>query len=198
MKYISIDIETSGLNPDTCQILSLGAIVEDTENILSYEECPKFYAIIPSDNITGEPFALNMNKDLIEAISIYNKAKNQSERDGISEYYNAKFILEENLLFNLENFLEKNGFDSNAKLVAGANFAFDRSFLSKFKGFKKLNLGRRPLEPSHYYVDWKEDKILPSLFQCKERAGLEGGITHNALEDAWDVIQVLRPQYKNL
>jgi DNA polymerase III epsilon subunit-like protein len=31
MKYVSIDIETSGLNPDMNNILSIGAIIEDTE-----------------------------------------------------------------------------------------------------------------------------------------------------------------------
>jgi hypothetical protein len=44
-------------------------------------------------------------------------------------------------------------------------------------------------------VDWNNDKSLPNLTTCKERAGIEGVVTHDALEDAWDVIEVLRKFY---
>lgn len=195
MKYISIDTETTGLNPDTCQLLSLGAIIEDTENILPYEECPKFYAIVPSELISGEPFALNMNKDIIEAISKFKNCVNKKELEELEDYYKAEFIYKEGLLKELITFLLKHGFTSRPKLVAGANFAFDKSFLSKLPNYEDLNIGRRVLEPSHYTMNWKEDTILPSLFQCKERLNIEGGIKHHALADAWDVIQCLRPQY---
>ena len=43
--------------------------------------------------------------------------------------------------------------------------------------------------------DWNEDESLPSLIKCKERANIEGIVTHNALEDAWDVIELLRKHY---
>jgi len=33
MKYISIDVETTGIDREKCQILSIGAVIEDTENI---------------------------------------------------------------------------------------------------------------------------------------------------------------------
>ena len=66
MKYISIDIETTGLDPSTCQILSVGAIIEDSNNIQSYEDLPKFHVAIKHDQITGSPFAINMNRELIE------------------------------------------------------------------------------------------------------------------------------------
>jgi hypothetical protein len=45
------------------------------------------------------------------------------------------------------------------------------------------------------YVDWKTDSDVPNLLKCKERAGINGTVTHNALEDAWDVIEVLRKKY---
>ena len=37
MKYISIDIETTGLDRDLCQVLSIGAVIEDTNNIKPLE-----------------------------------------------------------------------------------------------------------------------------------------------------------------
>ena len=37
-----------------------------------------------------------------------------------------------------------------------------------------------------------EDERLPDLLTCKERAGIKGKVTHKAIEDAWDVIELLR------
>ena len=57
MKYISIDVETTGLNPETCQILSFAAVVEDTKNRdVPVEELPFFYKIFNLEYIKGETF----------------------------------------------------------------------------------------------------------------------------------------------
>jgi hypothetical protein len=37
--------------------------------------------------------------------------------------------------------------------------------------------------------------LANSLDKCKERAKIQGEVTHDALEDAWDVIELLRTQY---
>ena len=65
MIYLSVDVETSGLNPEKCQILSLGVIVEDTTKKLPFNQIPKFHCAIVPEEINGELFALNMNKELI-------------------------------------------------------------------------------------------------------------------------------------
>jgi len=36
---------------------------------------------------------------------------------------------------------------------------------------------------------------LPSLGQCKERAGFEGTVAHDALEDCKDIVKLLRKKY---
>ena len=58
MKYVSIDIETTGLDPETCQILQVGAVIEDTQNLLPLEELPKFNCIVEHPAYTGSPYAL--------------------------------------------------------------------------------------------------------------------------------------------
>ena len=80
MKYISIDIETTGLDPDFNDVLSIGAIIEDSANPLPYEECPKFHAAIVRHQITGSPRAINMNADLIEAIGGWLEPKDEYSR----------------------------------------------------------------------------------------------------------------------
>jgi len=69
MKYLSIDTETTGLNSENCQILSIAAVLEDTENTKTpVEDLPHFHYIFRHEFIQGEPYALNMNKELIEVI----------------------------------------------------------------------------------------------------------------------------------
>jgi hypothetical protein len=69
-------------------------------------------------------------------------------------------------------------------------------FLEQLPWWQKLiRVRSRILDPSILFCDWNEDDSLPSLIRCKERANIEGIVTHNALEDAWDVIELLRKHY---
>ena len=81
--------------------------------------------------------------------------------------------------------------------VAGKNFAtFDKLFLEKLPRWKQvIRIKQRILDPAILYVDWKKDSSLPSLGECKERAGIHGSVTHVAIDDAWDVILMLRKHY---
>ena len=84
--------------------------------------------------------------------------------------------------------------------VAGKNFAgFDNRFIENLKkeyGMTgSLRFKSRVADPGTLYVNWFEDDALPGLLDCKKRADVKGEVTHDALEDAWDVIQVLRKKY---
>ena len=223
MKYVSIDLETTGLDRENDQVLSIGAIIEDTNLKLPYEELPKFYGIILHDRITGSPFAISLNKDLIEMMCAY-KEGNKEVKGIMEQRYGKIFYQEEDIIPDLYRFLHKNGLGNysvsdvavqrdlidgvyypqiNGKTkpitinVAGKNFGtFDKPFLSKLPWFQKLIIVRqRIIDPANSYVDWANDETLPSLNDCKKRAGISGEVSHNALEDAWDVIQVLRGFY---
>jgi oligoribonuclease (3'-5' exoribonuclease) len=66
--YISIDIETSGLDPETCQVLEIGAVLNDPNKPI--RECPTFRACVKHpEGIHGTPRALQMNARLIEEIA---------------------------------------------------------------------------------------------------------------------------------
>jgi hypothetical protein len=214
MIYTSIDIETSGLDSEKHKVLSIGAIIEDTEKKLPYEDCPKFNAIVLQNEITGSPRALTMNKGLIAMIGEYleGSAEVRFNMDTILDY---SFYKEDEVVKKFYEFLWVNGYgdavpnqllvtskiDSNSKPitlnVAGKNFGtFDKLFLQELPWWQKLIRTRqRVLDPAILMVDWKNDKSLPNLTTCKERADIQGVVTHNALEDAWDVIEVLRKFY---
>lgn len=222
MKYLSIDIETTGLDADFNDILSIGAIVEDSANPLKFDECAKFHAAIVREQITGSPFAINMNKSLIESIALWKAYPEQ--RAKIEEETGMQFYRPEEVVEAFFDFLYENGFvefdpaelnkrvkvkngksypmlTSNMKpasiTAAGKNFAtFDKLFLEKLPRWKQcIRLKQRVLDPAILYIDWSTDTEVPNLNKCKEKAGIKGYVTHNALEDAWDVIEVLRKKY---
>lgn len=225
MKYISIDIETTGLDPEFNQILSIGAVIEDTLNPLPFEELPKFHAVIKRESVYGSIFALNLNRDLIQAMKDYSEARTQELKDEIEESFGAKFYEEDEVVEALYQFCYRNNlveFDpdflnKHVKLVdgimypilgsnmkktylncAGKNFAgFDKKFLEKLPRWKQVfSIRSRVLDPGILFVDWKNDESIPSLDQCKQRAGIDGVVTHNAVEDAMDVVMLLRKCYQ--
>lgn len=226
MRYISVDIETTGLDSERYDVLSIGAIIEDTNSKLPYEELPKFHAAIKRQEITGSPFAINMNRDLIEAIVRYQSAEDQDEKNDLVNMTGMWFLNEDEVVEQFYYFLYVNGMTQSEPVgvnqgqttidwcgkkipainrstkpayitVAGKNFGtFDKLFLEKLPRWKQLVRTRsRLIDPSVLFVDWKNDNDLPSLNTCKERAGVGGAVTHDALEDAWDVIQVMRKFY---
>ena len=230
MKYISIDIETTGLDPDFNQILSIGAVIEDTLNPLPFEELPKFHAVIKRESVYGSIFALNLNKDLIQAMKDYSEARTQELKDEVEESFGARFYEENEVVEALFQFCYDNGIvdrlntddwshaaisnyfkfvngksypmlTSNMPKVylncAGKNFAgFDKKFLEKLPRWKQVfSIRSRVLDPGILFVDWVNDESIPSLDQCKQRAGIDGAVTHNAVEDAMDVVMLLRQKY---
>jgi len=213
MKYVSIDIETTGINREKCQVLSIGAVIEDTNNPLPIEELPIFHAaIIGREGFFGEPTALIMNAGLISIIDSYQKAKNQDEKDDLMQKSGMQFLKEDEIVIALYNWLAKNGMVEGVTEftytramptkkvylnVAGKNFAtFDKVFLEQLPRWKQLiDCRNRILDPAILFVDWVNDEALPGLGKCKERANVEGIVTHDALEDAIDVVNVLRTKY---
>lgn len=189
MLYVSLDIETTGLDPERHQILQIGAIVEDTNNPfqLEFDEIPKFERLIRHKTIVGEPYALNMNAGLIAKLA-------ESELYGISAEA-AVLDLYEWLLGHL-------GIPLNGKIRlswAGANLLdFDMRFLEKVSNWNTyFDRPGRVLDPSMIYIDWKSDTRPPSLQTCLNRGGILKNVKHDALEDAWDVICLLRKAYRN-
>lgn len=237
MRYISIDLETTGLDAEQNQILSFGAVVEDPNKKLPYHEVPKFYAIIRHRNIFGNITALNMNKELIGQIKSYEDG-DEATRKGLTEKHGMFLEIEEltekffqfcwlngmitdelNLLSNHVKILEphqvpcdpipntlgdkitvpnlRTNMSKSYLTVAGKNFdIMDRLFIEKIPRWKQVFRFRSgALDPAILMVNWKKDTRVPGLQMCKDRAKIKGPVTHNALQDAWDVVQVLRTTY---
>lgn len=202
MKYISIDIETTGLNPEKCQILQIGAIIEDTNNLVPYPDLPKFTCIIEHEEYSGQPAALNMNSWLFEILS----GLERKTKDDRLEYRKKNNIMQVGLVAkSLQMWLINNGLlpDSIGGPVkitaAGKNFAsFDKQFLQRLPGWgSAIQIRQRIIDPAVMLTNWKTDDALPNLNTCIKRLGLDGEVSHDALADAWDVIRVLRKATDN-
>ena len=197
MKYISIDLETTGLDAESNQILEFGAVLEDTNNILPLEDLPQFHCYLkhPGGNITGNIFALNLNAGII--------ANLKNEKDLKDEY---QYLKPDELADAFLAWLKIQGLEikeSYGKFhttitVAGKNFAgFDRKFLNKIPDFsKKIRMRARTLDPAILFLDWKEDDAPPSLDECNARIGHSVPVQHTAVEDSIDVIRLLRKSYE--
>jgi len=199
MKYLSIDIETTGLDRENHKVLSIGAILEDTALKLPFEECPKFHAAILHHEINGSPYAINLNKELIEYISRYQDARTPERKLEIQTESGMKFYHEDEVVEKFFQFLcycdlVDTKLDDPGLLVkvvdgktypvlttkmktvginvAGKNFGtFDKLFLERLPRWQQaIRIRQRILDPSILYVKWDKDTEVPGLGKCKERA----------------------------
>jgi DNA polymerase III epsilon subunit-like protein len=171
MEYVSIDIETTGLDPERHQILECCMALDD----LTKPFRPQIlYFRVRHDEIIGHPIALKMNTRLINSMS-----------DGMC-------IRDEDVKKLIRNFWPKGKMN-----VAGKNVAFDLAFLKKYGFGTDFQYRRRLLDPAILYMR-QDDEHLPDLAECCKRAGIElfDRQLHDAQNDALLVCQLLRRHYE--
>ena len=175
LKYVSIDIETTGLDPDYCQVLELGAVIEDWVSPIA--NLPTFRHILKYDKLRGEAGGLAMNAKLLKQPAT---------------------CLPENLGYEFSGWLQENGIDPKHVQAAGKIFAsFDAQFLKRVPGFSELvRFHHRTIDPCMLF--WQnDDESLPDTKTCMKRAGITGNVAHTAVEDALAVIKMIRFAWRN-
>jgi len=210
MKYLSIDVETTGLDPNTSQLLEVGLVVADSNIPFVQTKDNSLRIVLLREEIKGNIFALNMNQKLLATILAKNaelKEKNKDETkdfgmnettEFVSTYYISLDALDKinepldvYITFLLNKFFVKNGLDTGKITVAGKNFAsFDKRFLEPYESFKTMILDRmhhRVLDVGSMFVEYT-DECIPDLKTCLKRAGFENEVPHTAVEDAILVI----------
>lgn len=191
MKYVSLDIETTCIAPARPEnILMVSMVVEDTSSPqVPVEELPHFTCFVSQPKLTGNPFALGMNAWILDYIS--GRTKNPPYpiyRCGTdAEYYLQRDWTSEALIFLVQHF------GGTRVTVAGKNVAgFDLPFLP---GRLRDCFRHRVIDPGALFLDWSSDTMVPDLAVCKQRAGIDTPVAHDAREDAMDVIRLLRTGY---
>jgi len=183
MRYVSIDLETTGLNEDTCDIIEFGAVLDDLANPKPLDSLPSFHCYFFQDKYSGEPFALSMHPIIFRRIA--------NREPGYTYMSATKFG------YAFRRFLVENGYEEKHDMVtinaAGKNFAaFDLQFLKRKTDLSKhVQIRHKILDPAILY--YRHDDIsLPSTETCKSRAGMDEKVAHDAINDAKDVVMLLR------
>lgn len=192
MKYVSIDIETTGLDRKTCDILEFGAVLDDLRNPKPIDQLPTFhcYFLPPTgETFTGNPFALSMHPTIF--LRIANREKPYD------------YLSPNKLGFVFKKFLVRHGYliekDRVTINVAGKNFgSFDLPFIDeKTDLLKHVGIRHRIIDPtSLYYRDG--DESLPGTEECKRRYNELSGetlplkVSHTAIEDAKEIVPLVR------
>jgi len=195
MIYCSIDIETTGLNPETCDVLQFAAIIDNLSNPQPLENLPKFEALFTKDEpYCGDPHALSMHSQLFRRIA--DAKKNNLEK---CSQTGAHFMQISELPKALFAFFKENNLTSSFNgrfyvTAAGKNLGtFDLPFLrAKIKNWSGISFLQRVLDPAILYLDLSKDTQLPDMQTCLERAGMSDTVAHTAIEDAMVVVQLLR------
>lgn len=190
MRYISLDLETTGGRPARHQILELAAVVEDTKNLRPLAELPYFRRVVRHPEYVGTAGALALNAGLLRELD--------------RKEPNPELCEPTELLPQLREFLLAQGFktdknDCVAVTMAGKNIAsFDLGFLRELPGYGTLVRAEPAmLDPAAFYLNWRKDTRLPTMQTCKARAHFaDDTVAHQALADALDVIELLRPFYE--
>ncbi len=191
--YVSIDIETTGLNPETCQILEISAVIDNgTDNFST------FHCFVDNGLIQGEPAGLLMNTEILRIIA---------EKD---KYPDTTFLKPEHIAYAFHDFLvdskcirpltEDYGRDYSLKItVAGQNFTgFDLRFLRRLPRWEELiPIRHKVIDPGNLFWREEDGDKLPDLATCLDRIGCIDRVAHRAVDDAKAVVKLVKA-YKAL
>lgn len=174
---VSIDLETTGLDPINNQILEVGIIID---NGLALDRLPTFRCIVQHEKYRGSAYALALNHEILHELSFKEDAHTVDE-----------------VVPAIRDFLQANDVNPLKFIAAGKNIgSFDIQFLKQLPGWGTL------VKPLHGYLDpgpmyWEPGDVgVPGLSKCKKRAGLPPTVTHKALEDAFDVVKLIRYKHQ--
>jgi DNA polymerase III epsilon subunit-like protein len=189
MKYVSIDIETLGLDPDTCDVIEVGAVIDDL--VTPIDKLEKFKAYICRESYRGQAYAMSMHSKLLKKISSY------SIVNVFDESENAHVTTSDMIASLFKVFLHqhywKNTTAGESIVVAGKNFAsFDWRFLRRLPNFSKdIKIKHIVIDPSMFFMT-KDMIEPPSTEKCLELMGIKKEVAHTSIEDALDVIRMVR------
>lgn len=200
MRYCSLDLETTGLEPDKDQILQVGACIADERGEIFYE----LDILVAHDRYEGDPFALNMNAWIFEKLAHLTPEDFKFDQDGPGTPPRAVHINDLRLFLHRWLWIP---FQKNRVIFAGKNIdSYDKLFLQKIDFFKPgpfpIDFGHvnggASLDPGVLWYDPARDVKIPKTAECCRRAGIDNTVTHNALEDARQTVQLITKYWEKI
>lgn len=186
MKYVSLDIETTGLDSRNCKVIQVAAVVDDL--ITPVGQLPSFSAFIGWENLPFEPYALklHMQTGLLQRYFMdNNKDTFSNTMNALSRFLDVHYRLHDSK--ERRTFAGKNlaGFDLPFLKANGGGDSFTENLLKTIR--------HRIIDPATSFTNFFTDTAPASLDDCKRRAGINNGsVSHDARDDAYDVVNVVR------
>ena len=184
MKYVSLDIETSSLTPDPENVISLAMVIDDL--VTPIDQLPRLHILFKQELQDTDDYAMAMNSKLL-----YARASNAA-MEKFPELCLTHVVRDWSHASDLiHQFLH--GIVGLDRLpLAGKNvMGFDYQFLPQEV---KRWFAHRSLDPGSMYA-LPTDKRPPDTSECCRRAGIDDTVTHNALDDALQVIALIRKHW---
>ena len=189
---MSIDVETTGLDTQHNELLAIGIVIDEHQK--SLEDLEKIYIVFDKDTLRYcDVFALAMNADLLRDM------KNKCVTTPLPPRTLVKFKKEEEVTRYLQDiFLAYGATPENKITLAGKNIGkFDYHFLRHLPWWKEK------CEPliNHRFVDlgslfWNPfASKVPDLIGCKNLCYITDPVSHNAVDDALDVVKCIRAKF---
>lgn len=192
MKFAGIDIETTGLNRDTDQVLQVAIVLEDTAKPdIPVEDLPTFEALICHERLSGAPFALNMNREIVELLATASPGPVDFRGRRVEAFGRKSEVVFAAIEWLQAHYTNGGPLEMPRKFVAAGKNAggFDLPFMGtdfqKRFHHRVIDVGSVALGANRDF--WLQDRP-PGMRELHE--GVEA--THDALEDARDVIRLLR------
>jgi len=193
MKYIALDIETTGLDPKQHLVLSAAFIKGDT-NV--YNEHPEILTIVfpvyELNDLNSMPIAVLMNKDLIKRCKATYPNCLVSRDSGMEPYTGPTTLPIDDLPKILKDFF------GDIRTVAGKNVAsFDMPFLYNCSDILSgIKIRRRVIDVGSLCLPLchRDAECLPNLEDCCSLADVSYSreLAHDAQYDALKVYQIIQ------
>lgn len=212
MKYVSIDIETTGLDPLVNDIVEVGAVIDDLMEQAPVESLPTFHCYVVKDTYSTDAYCAFLHQAIFDRIARRKEAS-------VAERY--QFLTEREVMPRFVEWLLDNGFGKTVGdlrplgvkdgrtdyvkvpiekprfVAAGKNFgSFDLQFLNKRLHFSEhVRCLHRSIDPAMLYFNPVQDTEPPNLQKCLDRAGVDETVDHTGLADALSVVKLIRAKY---
>lgn len=182
MKYIALDLETTGLKETEHDVVEVAAIHDDLSGPTSTKD-PLKIIVIPYGDFKICPHVALMHQRIWKLMEYVNWCGKEVYYD---EAIGVWFSRPQHVC---ELFKEWLGSDETIT-IAGKNPHFDKKFLEALPRWN-LKIRHRMIDPSILWVEHGDDTI-PGLTTCMERAGLDPSNLHTAYDDALAIRELIR------
>lgn len=218
MKVLCYDTETTGLDPKKSAVLSLGAILYDTET----KESKEFYRVFDWTSLELISFEIPEAVSKINGITIeYLKENGISPIKGFCEFYeflinnlsdvneNLDIVSAWNLPFDLNmiksSLLFLRQYNKDYRTDAKSSHQINRLIDIFTKNYRKNNVNHilfidpRILDKIYHPVDKDGNKLSHAQNAVSDRYGLKKNENaHNAIYDTRTLLEIWKIQYEEL